>query len=301
MSEPLKPVVTQLADLVDFFVADAEAAAIARETGRPRGPVTGLSSLDEALGGYLSPGVHILQAAPGAGKTAFALQAASDCVYPCLYVTSEMGLLELFRRLIARQTKTFLGRLKSGELGGTESRKLALQTIENLPNMAFMDATQAYASPLLIGEVANALRDRHKSDHVLIALDSLQIWAKSARRAERKDTDKKDFAPATEYDLISAGLDSISGIASRLQCPILAISHRNRAGNKSDGGLHAGKGSGDLEYGAETVIDLTRKDETPDANGETRIKATMQKNRHGIPGVSYDFAFSGRLQTFRDV
>jgi replicative DNA helicase len=301
MTETKTPIVTQLADLVDFFVADAEAAALARETGRPRGPITGLGNLDEALGGYLAPGVHILQAAPGAGKTAFALQVASDCVYPCLYVTSEMGLLELFRRLIARQTKTYLGRLKSGELGGTESRRLALQTIEKLPKLAFMDATQAYASPLLIGEVANALRDRHKSDHVLIALDSLQIWAKSARRAERKDTDKKDFAPATEYDLISAGLDSISGIASRLQCPILAISHRNRAGNKSDGGLHAGKGSGDLEYASETVIDLTRKDETPDANGETRIKATMQKNRHGIPGVPYDFAFSGRLQTFRDV
>jgi replicative DNA helicase len=295
MTETKTPTVTQLADLVDFFVADAEAAALARETGRPRGPVTGLGSLDEALGGYLSPGVHIVQAAPGAGKTAFALQAASDCVYPCLYVTSEMGLLELFRRLIARQTKTFLGRLKSGELGGAESRKLALQTIEKLPNLAFMDATQAYASPLLIAEVANALRDRHKSDHVLIALDSLQIWAKSVRR------NGEDFANASEYDLISAGLDSVSSIASRLQCPILAISHRNRAGNKSDGGLHAGKGSGDLEYGAETVIDLTRKDETPDANGETRIKATMQKNRHGIPGVSYDFAFSGRLQTFRDV
>jgi replicative DNA helicase len=295
MTEPKKPIVTQLADLVDFFVADAEAAALARETGRPRGPVTGLSNLDEALGGYLSPGVHIVQAAPGAGKTAFALQAASDCFYPCLYVTSEMGLLELFRRLIARQTKTFLGRLKTGELGGTESRKLALQTIEKLPKLAFMDATQAYASPLLIAEVANALRDRYKSDHVLIALDSLQIWAKSVRR------NGEDFANASEYDLISAGLDSVSSIASRLQCPILAISHRNRAGNKSDGGLHAGKGSGDLEYGAETVIDLTRKDETPDATGETRIKATMQKNRHGIPGVSYDFAFSGRLQTFRDV
>ncbi len=295
MTETKKPVVTQLADLVDFFVADAEAAALARETGRPRGPVTGLPSLDDALGGYLAPGVHILQAAPGAGKTAFALQMASDCVYPCLYVTSEMGMLELFRRLIARQTKTYLGRLKSGELGGTESRRLALQTIEKLPNLAFMDATQAYASPLLIADVANSLRDRYKSDHVLIALDSLQTWTKSARRIA------EDFANASEYDLITAGLDAISGIAAKLQCPVLAVSHRNRLGNRADGGLHAGKGSGDLEYASETVIDLTRKDEQPDTNGETRIKATIHKNRHGIPGLSYDFAFSGRLQSFRDV
>ncbi len=295
MTEPLKPVVRQLADLVDFFVADAEAAAIARETGRPRGPVTGLPNLDDALGGYLSPGVHILQAAPGAGKTAFALQTASTCVYPCLYVTSEMGLLELFRRLIARQTKTYLGRLKSGELGGTESRRLALQTIEKLPNLAFMDATQAYASPLLIADVANSLRDRYKSDHVLIVLDSLQIWAKSARRVA------PEFANTSEYELLNAGLDAISSVGAKLQCPILAVSHRNRVGNRADGGLHAAKGSGDLEYGAESVIDLTRKDEQPDANGETNIKATIQKNRHGIPGISFNFAFSGRLQSFREV
>jgi replicative DNA helicase len=294
MTELHKPVVTLLPDLVGCFVADAEAAALARATGRPRGAVTRLSGLDDALGGYLAPGIHILQAAPGAGKTALALQIASDCAYPCLYITSEMGLLELFRRLIARQTKTFLGKLKSGELGGPESRRLALQTVENLPQLALMDATQAYASPSYICDVANDLRARFNSDHVLIVLDSLQIWAKSARRAA------PDLTSTTEYDLISHGLDGISGVAAKLQCPILAVSHRNRAGNNSGGGLHAGKGSGDLEYGAETVIDLIRKDETPDANGEIKVTATLQKNRHGIPGVSVDFAFSGRTQSFRE-
>ncbi len=295
MTEPLKPVVTLLAELVKDFVADAEAAAIAREAGKPRGAITSLQSLDDALGGYLAPGVHILQAAPGAGKTAFALQVASDCVYPCLYVTSEMGLLELFRRLIARQTKTYLGRLKSGEFRADEAERLALQAIKNLPQLAFMDATRAYAAPLLIGDVANDLRTRFKSDHVLIVLDSLQIWAKSARRVA------PEFANTSEYELLNAGLDAISSVGAKLQCPILAVSHRNRVGNRADGGLHAAKGSGDLEYGAESVIDLTRKDEQPDADGETNIKATMQKNRHGIPGISFNFAFSGRLQSFREV
>jgi replicative DNA helicase len=295
MTELLKPPVTQLAGLLDDFVADAEAAARARESGKPRGAITSLHSLDDALGGYLAPGVHILQAAPGAGKTAFALQVASDCAYPCLYVTSEMGLLELFRRLISRQTKTFLGRLKTGELGVSESKRLAIQTIEKLPNLAFMDATQTYAAPLFIGDTASGLRERFKSDHVLIVLDSLQTWAKSARRAA------VEFANSSEYDLITAGLDAISVVGARLQCPILAISHRNRVGNRGDGGLHAGKGSGDLEYGSESVIDLTRKDETPNFEGETNVKATIHKNRHGIPGVSFDFAFSGRTQSFREL
>jgi replicative DNA helicase len=123
----------------------------------------------------------------------------------------------------------------------------------------------------------------------------LQIWAKSARRVA------PEFANTSEYELLNAGLDAISSVGAKLQCPILAVSHRNRVGNRADGGLHAAKGSGDLEYGAESVIDLTRKDEQPDANGETNIKATIQKNRHGIPGISFNFAFSGRLQSFREV
>jgi replicative DNA helicase len=294
MSE-LKPPVTQLAGLLADFVADAEAAARARESGKPRGAITNLHSLDDALGGYLAPGVHILQAAPGAGKTAFALQIASDCAYPCLYVTSEMGLLELFRRLVARQTKTYLGRLKSGELSGDESKRLALRTIENLPCLAFMDATQLYAAPLHLKDAAELLREQFKSEHILIVLDSLQNWAKSARRVAG------ELSNTSEYDLITAGLDAISGVGAKLQCPIIAVSHRNRAGNRSDGGLHAGKGSGDLEYGSETVIDLTRKDETPNSDGETNVKATIHKNRHGIPGISFDFAFSGRLQNFREL
>jgi replicative DNA helicase len=295
MTDPLKPPVVPLAGLLADFIADADAAARARESGKPRGAITRLPSLDDALGGYLAPGVHVIQAAPGAGKTAFALQVASDCAYPCLYVTAEMGLLELFRRLVARQTKTFLGRLKSGELDNDESKRLALRTIENLPCLAFMDATQLYAAPLHIKDAAELLREQSKSEHVLIVLDSLQIWAKSVRRVVSEPTN------TSEYDLITSGLDAISGVGAKLQCPILTVSHRNRAGNRSDGGLHAGKGSGDVEYCSESVIDLTRKDEPPNFEGETNVKATIHKNRHGIPGVSFDFAFSGRLQNFREL
>src|SRR5438128_6247689 len=92
------PTVTLLSDLISAFVTDTEAAAAARESGIPRGPVTRLSALDEALGGYLSVGLHLLQAAPGAGKTAFALQVAAMCGFPSLFVTAELGTLELFRR-----------------------------------------------------------------------------------------------------------------------------------------------------------------------------------------------------------
>src|SRR5215468_12256590 len=109
---PPPPKPTLLADLVGELRDDAQAAFDARESGQARGPQTGLNLLDDALGGYLAPGVHVLQAAPGAGKTAMGLQISSSCSFPALFVSAEMPTLELFRRLIARNTKTYLGKLK---------------------------------------------------------------------------------------------------------------------------------------------------------------------------------------------
>ena len=75
-----------------------------------------------------------------------------------------------------------------------------------------------------------------------------------------------------------------------------AVSHRNRIGNRGEGGLHVGKGSGDLEYIAETVLDLKREDSQSRHSGNILINVTIHKNRHGIPGVCLPLSFSGRLQ-----
>jgi len=291
-SDPKAPKVTLLSDLISDFVADTEAAAASRKTGIPRGPVTGLSALDEALGSYLNPGVHTIQAAPGAGKTAFGLQTAARCQFPALFVTAEMPVLELFRRLVSRETGTFLGKLKTGELGGQEAMRLALRTAEKAPHLALMDGTRTHASPGMIRDAAEGLKERIGAAHVLVVIDSLQIWARTGRIGGGD--------MASEYDLINGALGAASGIAADLSCPVLVISHRNRAGNRSDGGLHSAKGSGDVEYLSETVLDLTRKDEQPDAAGEVEVKLSIHKNRHGIPGVSLPLRFCGRLQEFRE-
>lgn len=289
------PRLTLLSDLVTEFVADTEAAQKALESGMPRGPVTGLARLDETIGGYFSNGLHILQAAPGAGKSAFSLQTAAYCRFPSLYLTAEMGVLELFRRLIARETETYLGKLKTGELGGREAMRLALKTVENLPNFAILDGTGGYASPKQILDVAEALKERAKTPQVLVVVDSIQVWAKTVRSADA------DFVGASEYELLNAALGSLSGLANELKSPVLAVSHRNRAGNRSnDASLHAAKGSGEVEYLAESVIDLTRKDEQPDSNGEVEISLKVLKNRHGVPGLNIPLKFCGRIQKFRE-
>jgi replicative DNA helicase len=293
--EPQTPSVILLQDLVADFVADTEAAQKALESGRPRGPVTGLKKVDEILGTYLAPGLHVLQGAPGCGKTAFALQTASDCLCPCLYVTAEMPTLELFRRLVARHTKTFLGRLKTGELGGREAQRLALATIEAAPNLALMDATRAYADVNTICKAAEALKESMRSQQVLVIIDSLTVWARSAAHG-------LETLSLSEYDIINQGVVGCTNIATYLKSPVIALSHRNRQGNKGEGGLHAAKGSGSIEYEAESVLDLEPSDKrdgnAPDLNGDVRVKLTAYKNRHGVPNIPVYLKFNGRLQKF---
>jgi replicative DNA helicase len=289
MAEQSNYRVTLLSDLVPALVAESEAAAAALASGRSRGPVTQMRALDDALGGFLAPGVHILQSAPGGGKTAFALQTAATCSFPSLYVTAEMPTLELFRRLIARATNTFLGKLKSGELGSREITRLAQATIEKSPWLAILDATAGYVPPSAIRNAASALRERAGGGAVLTVLDSLQYWARGA-------------GELTEYELVSSAMRALSEVAAQLASPVLAISHRNREGNKGNGGLHAGKGSGDLEYVAESVLELApeAKDAKPDAAGKTAVALSIHKNRHGAAGRIIPLYFTGRTQLFTE-
>ncbi len=292
-----RPRITLLADLVGEFLEDTELAQKARESGFPRGPITGLTSVDQVLGTYLAPGLHILQGAPGCGKTAFALQMASDCLYPCLYVSAEMQLLELFRRLVARQTKTFLGKLKTGELGTSEAQRLALAAIEKLPYLALMDCTRSYADVESICRAAEGLKEAMRATNILIVIDSLTVWAKSAVRGAN------DLVGIGEYEIINQGVLGCTNISTFLNAPVVALSHRNRQGNKSEGGLHSAKGSGSIEYEAESVLDLEPADKlerAPDSNGDVKVRLTACKNRNGIPNVSVNLFFNGRTQSFRE-
>lgn len=292
---PPSPRTVTLADLVPELVADVKAAADARASRRPRGPVTGLAGVDRIMGDYMAPGVHVVQAAPGAGKSAFCLQAAAHSFYPALFVSAEMGLLEVFRRTVARETQTFLGKLKSGEVGEREAQRLALATVEKLPHLTLMDATQAYASPTLIYDVAESLRDGSGEAHVLIVIDSLQVWSKSRRRAD------PDAAALDEYTALNYALEDAAGVAAKLSCPVMLISHRNRAGNRGAAdALHAAKGSGDVEYLSETILDLTPKRDEEDASGEREVVALFVKNRHGAVGASVTLKFNGALQEFKE-
>lgn len=281
-----KPKLLYLGDLLEQFEADATAAYEARQNGQPRGPVSGLPGLDTELGGSLPSGVHILHGAPGSGKSALALQIAADCGFPALLCSVEMSALELLRRLAARASGCYLGRFKSGELEPSRAMEYVHQAVSAYPLLALCDATQSAAHPDYLQETAELVRGDTRG--FLMVVDSVHSWVESQSGSD------------TEYDALGAGMARLRKLSGALDCPILAVAERNRA-TMGKGGLHAGAGSRKLEYGGESVLDLSREEDArPDAYGKVDVILTLAKNRNGAPGRKIPLKFHGACQRFEE-
>jgi len=280
------PRIARLGDLLSDWEADAIAATAARVNGTARGALTGLPKLDGELGGALSTGLHIIHGGPGIGKTAFCLQVAAQCCCPAVYVSCEMPPLELLRRHTARVTNTYLSRLKSGELPPTDSLNLARRAAAAAPELCFVDATRAAASPTWLQLAAE--RERGTSRHLLIVIDSVHSWANAVT------------GELPEYEALGVGLSALQRLAASLECAVIGIAERNRA-SMNGGGLSAAAGNRRFEYGAESVIGLDRNDKAaPDASGECPLTAVIEKNRNGSPGRRIPLRFHGALQRFTE-
>jgi replicative DNA helicase len=280
------PRLMRLGDLLGEWEADAKAAFDARTKGIARGPVVGLPRLDAELGGVLEPGVHILHGSPGSGKSAFALQAAASCGCACLFLTVEMRPLELLRRLTARVTGTFLGRLKSGELDPATSLAKAKEAARAAPLLTFADGTTAFAPTEWLRRAVEVVRG--DGPHVLVVVDSVHAWADS----QQSDLD--------EYTRLGLAIAALRTVARQLGVPVLGVAERNRA-SMTKGGLSASAGSRKFEFSAESVLDLaTDTEKGPDAAGEMAVVLKIAKNRNGSPGRTLNLRFNGALQKFTE-
>ncbi len=289
---PLAPLLP-LAGIVDDLYTDAAARRLAKQEGRPLGPVTGFSKLDSMLSGSLMPGLHILHGSPGVGKSALALGIACHAQVPALFVSGELGATEVLRRLISRHTGTYLGRLKSGEFSGEHVRELAEKTAAAYPLLGLMDATRYPAPVSHIAEGLASIRESpaakliDRSQGALIVVDSAHTWS------GRAFPDEGD-----EYKRLAIALDKLDALAQTLQLPLLLIAERSKASVK--GGQGAAAGHRRFEYVGETVLELDAEKEEDDGQGYRPVKLTVSKNRHGSCGF-LKLRWHGAMQKHEEV
>lgn len=272
--------------------------------GTPRGDVdaflnppdtipTGLHGLDrDYLNGGMVPGVYTVMAEPGTGKSALALQVATNVAGRggrVLYLTAELTRNECVARAASSLSATKgssvpafswsdwerMGRNEEGRKQGIEAIK---QLHHVCPGLVFADT-------LGIGDADNIdamAQDAKDAGLQLLVVDYLQ--AIEPPRVEG----------ATQFEGIASVCKLFTALAKELRIPVLLISSMGRAAQASGPDtVGGGYGTSRIEYDAQAQMRLTKTAET--FEGGRVVKLHVTKNRRGpiTPGKGIELSFDG--------
>jgi len=241
------------------------------------GVSTGFFELDDMVGGFQPTQLIIVAARPSMGKTAFALNFCEHVLLErrtgVLFVSLEMGELELAERLLCSRSRVDGHKLKTGNgLNTTEMRKLGDAYGELQVAPMFIDDTPARN---MLQITANARRLKMRQNIGLIVVDYIQLIDAENGRDSRQEQIAK----------ISRRLKTL---ARELQVPVVALSQLNRAvENREDRRPRMAdlRESGAIEQDADMVL-LLHRPEYYDANDQPGIaEVIVAKNRSGATGT----------------
>jgi replicative DNA helicase len=235
--------------------------------GHISGKTTGLTSVNERIGGLHDSDLIILAGRPGMGKTSLAtniafntakrflddtrrdgIDAKASVGAPVAFFSLEMSADQLATRILAEQSGISSEMLRMGKISRDDFQKLsfASQTLAELP--LFIDDTPALSIAALRSR-ARRLKRRH--DIGLIVVDYLQLLQGTARANDNR---------VNEISEISRGLKTL---AKELGVPVIALSQLSRAVESRDDKrpqLSDLRESGSIEQDADMVWFVYRED-----------------------------------------
>jgi len=268
-------------DTVELRAVVMEAMDRIAARAEQRHPITGIGAgyfdLDDMTGGFQPGQLIIVAARPSMGKTAIALNicehAAVTLKVPVLFVSLEMGQLELAERLLCSRSRVDGNKIRTGQnLGRIEMTHLGNGYNDLRESPLFIDDTP---SRNMLQITANARRLKSRSDLGLIVLDYIQLVDSEESRDSRQEQIAK----------ISRRLKTL---AREIKVPVIALSQLNRAvENREDRRPRMAdlRESGAIEQDADMVL-LLHRPEYYDANDQPGIaELIVAKNRNGATGT----------------
>ena len=232
--------------------------------GNVSGKTTGLTSLNERIGGLHDSDLIILAGRPGMGKTALATNIAFNCADRFLrdnadgiensvgagvaFFSLEMSADQLATRILAEQAKISSEMLRMGKISREDFQQLsfASQRLAELP--LYIDDTPALTIAALRTR-ARRLKRRHNIGAIVV--DYLQLLQGSGRANDNR---------VNEISEISRGLKTL---AKELEVPVIALSQLSRAVEQRDDKrpmLSDLRESGSIEQDADMVWFVYRED-----------------------------------------
>jgi len=279
------------------------------------GVPTGLTELDEKLGGLHKSDLIILAGRPSMGKTALATNIAFNASQHILklqekssvaFFSLEMSSEQLSTRILSEQARIKSDDIRRGKVTEEEINRY-IETSRNIYNLPlFIDETPA----ITIAALSNRAR-RIKRLHGLglIVVDYIQLMRSSSNKNEGR---------VQEISEITQGLKAL---AKELSVPILALSQLSRAVEQRDDKqpqLADLRESGSIEQDADVVMFVYREEyylerkqpklgsiehaewqsKMNDVNGLADI--ILGKQRHGPTGT-IKVEFEGIYTKFKDL
>jgi replicative DNA helicase len=234
--------------------------------GHISGKTTGLTSVNEKIGGLHDSDLIILAGRPGMGKTSLAtniafnaadrlrrdrldgIEDAQSVGAATAFFSLEMSADQLATRILAEQSGISSEALRMGKISRDDFQKLsfASQTLAELP--LYIDDTPALTIAALRAR-ARRLKRRHNIG--MIVVDYLQLLQGTGRANDNR---------VNEISEISRGLKTL---AKELSLPVIALSQLSRAVEQRDDKrpqLSDLRESGSIEQDADMVWFVYRED-----------------------------------------
>lgn len=257
--------------------------------GKLPGISSGISGLDDALGGLLNSNLILVASRPAMGKTSFllgmGLHAARVSGKTVVFFCLEMSREQLVTRLLSSESRINSQKLLTGNLNAEEWKSIgeASGTLSQLPYL-FNDNPS-----LTVGEMK--AQCRRVTNLGLIIIDYLQLMQGSKeRRFDNRTTEVSDISR------------SLKIMAKELGVPVLCAAQLSREtvkrGDKRPM-LSDLRESGAIEQDADVVMFLHRESyyEQDAAGDPNAAECIIAKNRHG-PTKTVELYWTGDTTTF---
>ncbi|MDA7950726.1 MAG: replicative DNA helicase [Pirellulaceae bacterium] len=240
------------------------------------GVETGFYDLDQVLGGLQKSALVVLAARPAMGKTALAMNIAEyvaiEVQEPVLFISLEMGAMELIDRLLCSRTQVNGHRLRNGTISQEEQERLVAEASQISDAPLFVDDSPT-RTVTEVAAAARRIRRRHKKLS-LIVIDYLQLI-------------EPDDSKIPRQEQVSRMTRRLKGLARELEVPILCLAQLNRqseATNDNIPKLSHLRESGAIEQDADVVMFVHREEyyhrgeEAKQYEGQAKIIIAKQRS-----------------------
>ena len=277
-----------------LFKTQANLEKLAQTKGEITGIATGFSELDRLTSGLHENELIILAARPGMGKTAFALNLATNIAInlnqTIALFNMEMGAEQLATRMLSSVGQIEGYKLRSGSLENNDWKRVNEAISRLADTNIFIDDTPG----MTIGEIRAKCRRLASSESGLgiIIIDYLQLIGSSNNKNMNRQQEISDISR------------SLKTLAMELNVPIVALAQLSRSVEGRDDKrpiLSDLRESGSIEQDADIVGFLYREDyynkEAAIDENTSKSKLIIAKHRNGATR-DIDLIFKRNTSTF---